>query len=147
MFAAVTAVQNRAWQLGVAAIVFLVVGIRKLKLGYTSVPRARILEMNRNKEKKVKDLYLDEFALVLVSFPSRDFSEVVCERLAPLFSNVRHERLTGSKWHCAMKDEAIRLVIKNYDPEVILLRDADVMLIPKEKELHTHSDTKEQLVK
>ena len=49
----------------------------------------------------------------------------------------------------ALRDEgrAIRLVIKNYDPEVILLRDADVMLIPKEKELHTHSDTKEQLVK
>lgn len=48
-----------------------------------------------------------------------------------LFSNVKHERLPALKWHCALKDEAIRLAVRTFNPVyIILLRDADVMLIP-----------------
>lgn len=47
-----------------------------------------------------------------------------------LFSNVKHERLPALKWHCALKDEAVRLAVRTFNLEIILLRDADVMLIP-----------------
>ena len=73
---------------------------------------------------------MDEFLFVLVSFPSSDASEVVCECSGSLFSNVKHARLPALKWHCALKDEALRLAVRTFNPEVILLRDADLMLIP-----------------